>query len=377
MLLVGAFQNTEGFLVLGSEKNVFFLLRTVSARDLAEAGPSSSTSSTPIDLSGMENYYITQENTRLKEAIAKGEGRLSYSSIKNCNNTVFHYTGLPNADTFDVIYAMLLRFPVKYFCGNVEAISVEDQLLCTLLKLRLNLTNFDLGIRFKLSDTTIRNIFMTYLHALHEILYVGCNKKIPSREKNKIGIPSAFAGFPNTRIIIDCTEIQVVIPTRLDDQKAVFSQYKQRHTYKVLLGISPNATITFVSDLFPGSSSDKMITEKSNVLSHMTAGDLILCDKGFLITDLCRPLGVNVNIPPFLTNPQFTKQEVIRTRQIARARVHVERAIGRLKKYRILNFMPSNLKQYSTKIVQVCAVLVNFQFTLLKENEQNYGIDDE
>ena len=126
----------------------------------------------------------------------------------------------------------------------------------------------------------------------------------PTLPTNSVIDPQAHAriGIVIAGIVLDCTEIQVVIPTGLDEQKAVFSHYKQRHTYKVLIGISPNATITFVSDLYPGSTSDKMMTDKSNVLSHMSAGDLILCDKGFLIADLCAPLNVSVNIPPFLSN---------------------------------------------------------------------------
>jgi len=60
-------------------------------------------------------------------------------------------------------------------------------------------------------------------------------------------------------------------------------------------------------------------------------GDLFLADKGFLISDLL-PSGVNLNIPPFLVSPQFTPSEVVKTKNIARDRIHVERAIQRLNK---------------------------------------------
>lgn len=111
----------------------------------------------------------------------------------------------------------------------------------------------------------------------------------------------------------------------------------------MLIGIAPNAAITFVSEMFPGSSSDKMITRESGILSHMQAGDLILCDKGFLISDLCTPLGVSVNMRPFLTTPQFSQEQVIQTKKIARARIHVERAISRLKSFRILDYIPPSI----------------------------------
>lgn len=125
--------------------------------------------------------------------------------------------------------------------------------------------------------------------------------------------------------------------------------------------------------MYPGSSSDKAITSDCGILSHMMAGDLLLCDKGFLISDLCTPLGVHVNIPPLLTTPQFTREQVLTTRKIARARIHVERAISRLKSFRILDFIMPNMRLHATTIVHTCAALVNMQYTLLKENEQCFN----
>lgn len=51
------------------------------------------------------------------------------------------------------------------------------------------------------------------------------------------------------------------------------------------------------------------IVQQSGLLNHLTAGDMILADKGFLIQDIV-PHGVCVNIPPFLNNETFTESEV-------------------------------------------------------------------
>lgn len=56
---------------------------------------------------------------------------------------------------------------------------------------------------------------------------------------------------------------------------------------------------------------------------------MILADKGFLIQDIL-PYGVTLNLPPFLTTTQFTAEQVRQTELIARARVHVERAINKI-----------------------------------------------
>lgn len=48
----------------------------------------------------------------------------------------------------------------------------------------------------------------------------------------------------------------------------------------VIVGVAPNAVITYVSKLYPGSISDKEIVEQSGLMNHMASGDLILADKG-------------------------------------------------------------------------------------------------
>jgi len=50
-------------------------------------------------------------------------------------------------------------------------------------------------------------------------------------------------------------------------QKATFRSYKHYHTWKSLIGVAPIGVVTFVSNLFPSSTSDKIITLKIGVLS--------------------------------------------------------------------------------------------------------------
>lgn len=324
-------------------------------------------------LTSAESYFLAKENSELKQRLERGENALTFQAVKLRDRLLYEYTGLPTKEHVTLLLRLLERFELKYFLGwTVQQIPLEDQLLCTLMKLRLNLTMFDLAYRFKTSSTTIQNIVTTIMYALHGILFEGMMDVIPSKEKNSLSLPACFISFPNCRIVLDCTEIEVAVPHSLDKQKAVFSNYKQRHTFKVLVGVAPNAVITYVSKLYPGSASDKNITSKCGILSHVVAGDLILADKGFLISEMCSELGVNVNIPPFLQTPQFTPQEISKTTRIARARIHVERAINRLKAFRILDHISTSMRPHATTVVQTCAALVNMQYSLLKENEQYY-----
>ncbi|KAF4527837.1 hypothetical protein B566_EDAN014638 [Ephemera danica] len=106
----------------------------------------------------------------------------------------------------------------------------------------------------------------------------------------------------------------------LDILKDLYSGYKHAYTLKVLVGCAPNGVGTFCSSAYPGSRSDKDVVDHCKVLSQMVTGDLILADKGFLIQSLL-PVGVHLNIPPFLQTPQFSEAEVLEKERIARARI--------------------------------------------------------
>lgn len=62
-----------------------------------------------------------------------------------------------------------------------------------------------------------------------------------------------------------------------------------------------------------------------------------MVDKGFLIENECRDRGINVIRLPFLKDKkQVSPEDAFKTAQTAAARVHVERAIQRLKVFKIL-----------------------------------------
>ena len=284
------------------------------------------------------------------------------------------YMGLERP-IFEVIVETIKRFlTLSYWSGKpVKSISCEDQLLILLMRLKLDLPYFDIAKRYSVSQSTIQNIVMTYLQALHEIFYDGMMATLPSQAKNQCSLPDSFGDIANCRVIIDCTEFRIATPrSDLQAAAASYSNYKHNLTAKFLIGVAPNGAITFISEAFPGSSSDKVVTDQSGILSHLRAGDLILAEKGFLIHDLL-PKNVFLNLPAFFCGKtKFSKTEAIFSRKIAGCCIHVERAMERLRNYKILDYASSALLPYFGKLVQVCAVLVNFQSPIIRGVLENY-----
>ena len=93
----------------------------------------------------------------------------------------------------------------------------------------------------------------------------------------------------------------------------------------------------FFSDIYPGSISDNSITEKSEVVHWIQPEHELMADRGFAIQDLCALKGIYLNRPAQKLSDQFTQAEVACNFDISSARIHVERFIGRVREWSILN----------------------------------------
>ena len=175
-------------------------------------------------------------------------------------------------------------------------------------------------------------------------------------------MPHAFKKeYPNTQLIVDATEFFTEHPSSLAAQSA-FSAYKNCNTVKALISITPSGAICFISPTFEGPISDCQLVEQSGILQKLEDGNEVMADKGFDIQDILAPLGVKLNIPPFLSSgKQMSSVDVVNTRKIARLRADIERAIGRVNNYRILlGVIPCSMWDSVYEIVYVACMLANF-----------------
>ena len=182
-------------------------------------------------------------------------------------------------------------------------------------------------------------------------------------------MPQAFKdAYPKTRVIIDCTEIYIEMTTSFCSQSATYSSYKIHNTAKWLIGISPAGYPSFISELYAGCTSNKQITKDCGILNMLEPVDDLMADRGFDIED-DMPDGVTLNSSPFLNGaPQSSVSDESETRKIAAVRVHVERVIERIKRFRILkNVLPLSMASELNKIWIVCSYLTLFHAPLKEQ----------
>ena len=191
---------------------------------------------------------------------------------------------------------------------------------------------------------------------------------------------------PTCGLIIDCTEL--FIETSKDEllQKATWSSYKHHNTLKVLVNISSTGHVCHVSPCYPGKISDGAITAKEkHSFSGLWDGAMIMADKGFVVNESI-PEGVELNMPAKANaQAQFTDAQKAINASVASTRIHVERAIARAKKFKIIgDEISMDMLPYASKITRVCFYLTNFQgplvINILNEGEmddlQEVRLDD-
>ena len=236
----------------------------------------------------------------------------------------------------------------------------EDCLLLVLMRLKLGLLYGDIATRFEITETTVSRIFRTLVVKIADVV-----KELivwPERHVVRKYLPESFKKkFLNCNVIIDCTEIFIERPFDLDARAKTWSNYKHHHTVKYLIGITPGGSISFLSSGWGGRTSDKEITMESGFLRKLEYGDCVLADRGFTVAEAIATHGAHLKMPEFLRGKsQLSAKDVALSRQIAHVRIHVERVIGRLRKFRILqSIIPITQVDILDEMVVIMASIVN------------------
>ena len=192
----------------------------------------------------------------------------------------------------------------------------------------VNIPEKVLADNYNISVSEVSRIFATWLDLLYSRLI-----QLPvwaAKKTIEETMPEVFQQkCPITRVILDCTELFFEKPSCFRAQSDTYSTYKSHNTAKGLVGIAPNGALTFVSNLYGGHCSDKVIVEHCVILQLLEEGDSVMADRGFEIQDLLAPRKVYLNIPPFMrSKDQLNPDKEDETREIASVRIHVDRAIG-------------------------------------------------
>ena len=166
-----------------------------------------------------------------------------------------------------------------------NSLPLEERLLLTLMRLRLNLTEQDLSFWFCISQSYVSEIFNKWI----DVMYVRLARNFmvwPEREELRTSMPAFFRKrFPECLAIIDCFELPLERFLHVLARASTFSFYKGRNTIKFLIAVSPTGDITYISQAYGRRSSDihisldsknQVVFDDKNFISKLVTGDVVL-----------------------------------------------------------------------------------------------------
>ena len=321
-----------------------------------------------IEAQQLQNHLFTYKNISQNKELFKKTTGLSLETFKILLSFLNPGEKMSNVKFYDSTNRLSEETNSKrdltfLKSGRTPALNNEEQCFLYLSWLKNGFSLAHMAFLFQISIATVSRYIITWSNFCYFSL--GSIPIWPTREQIDDSMPESFKRtYSSTRCIIDCTELYCQRPSSLATQSALYSHYKSHVTYKGLIGISPSGAITFISELFDGSISDKEFLQ-----NQWNQGDSVMADRGFTIDEELKSLGVTLNIPSFLKGrDQLTSAEVKESQTIASVRIHVERAIQRVKRFNILrNEIPLTLHGSVNQIWTVCCLLCNFMPPLIQK----------
>ena len=156
---------------------------------------------------------------------------------------VKYFTGLPNFTTLITVFNCI-KCEINWNC----VLSPFEQIISCIMRLRLALPVTDLSYRFNIPKTTASRMFLETLNILYVRLKFLIHWPDPPDRQNSM--PKWFRAKFRTKaaVIIGCFEIFIERPSNLTARRLTWSSYKQHNTIKYLFDITPQGTISFLSE---------------------------------------------------------------------------------------------------------------------------------
>ena len=257
--------------------------------------------------------------------------------------------------------------------GRTPELNPTDQILLTLVWLRLYPTYLLLGYLFGVSESTALRTVAQLLPLLEAAgrtsmrrpQTAAASDQQPMAGKRARALEEILREVPELAIIVDSFEQRVQRPKADKTSKAKDTYYsgkKKQHTLKSQVAVSRrDGTIVDVGDSVPGPTADLVLLEQSGLIDRLPAEAWMMGDLAYLGLDKLHPQGQGATPRRKPRGQQRPPEDMAYNQEFARERVCVEHSIGRLRRYQALSQMDRHHRQGHTARVVAVAGLVNRQ----------------
>ena len=179
-----------------------------------------------------------------------------------------------------------------------------QQLMITLIKLKLNLPMPFLAILFNISLTTISRVFRVTVDLLYKRL-VPSFIFWPRRSEMKNLVPSDLEDIENCLYSIDCFELDVEVrgctshfaKDKLDPEDTfLHSAFADVRKRKYFMSVAPQGMVIFISHGVSGEVNDRSLIAESGFFTNIEADDLVVSERSFNIDSEVYSRGASLEI---------------------------------------------------------------------------------
>ena len=219
-------------------------------------------------------------------------GRLTAKEKTSVENKIYHfqtyiddpekvafYTGLNGLSAMRELFNIVEN---EMSCTS-KALTVEEEFLICLIKLKMNYLFQDIAYHLNVSVITVEESF----HRTLDLMYIKLKYlvKWPSRENTKKSMHQSFKNDFRQKVVVvmDCFELFTErLSSTVKKEYTYYSNYRHIQSIKYLIGIAPPGVVTFISEgSMGGKTSDQQLIGKSGVMKNLLPGDIVMVDRGF------------------------------------------------------------------------------------------------
>jgi hypothetical protein len=247
--------------------------------------------------------------------------------------------------------------------GDKPQLPAVDQILLTIIWLRLYPTHDVLGFMFGVSQPTVGRYIRHVLPVVERAGRDTMRLPDPGRKRRR-SLPELLTDVPELAVVVDTFEQAVQRPKRAADRTAWYSGKKRSHTMKTQVTVQADTGwIADIGDSVQGRSADITLLRQSGILDRLPPDVGCLGDTAYQGIAKLHPLGRSPHKRLGRNAPLLTDDQIAYNHAFASRRIMVENTINRMRAYQCLTQRDRQHRCQRSHHARTCAVagLVNRQ----------------
>lgn len=297
---------------------------------------------------------------------------ITYFRLRQYPSVLLKMTGLRLGEWDELLHDLLPRFAEAEESrlsrrerardlggGDKPTLAAREQILLTVIWLRLYPTHDVLGFLFGISQPTVGRYIQHVLPVLEQLGRDTMRLPDPGRKRRR-KLPDLLRDIPEIHVVVDTFEQPVQRPKRAAQRDAYYSGKKRSHTLKSQVTVhGETGYIADVAESVAGRRADITLLQQSGVLQRLPDGVGCLCDSAYQGIAKLHPLGRS----PFKrlggSAPPLTEAQLAYNRAFASQRIVVENTLCRMRCFQCLTQRDRQHRGLHTPRVCAVAGLVN------------------